>query len=125
MLIRLLRIYLRPYRRPISAVVVLQLVQTLATLYLPTLNADIIDKGVITGDTSYIMRTGGIMLAVSLVQITCAIGAVFFGAKTAMALGRDVRHMIFSRVQQFSLRAVGRFGTPSLITRTTNDVQQV
>jgi ATP-binding cassette subfamily B protein len=125
MLIRLLRTYLRPYRRPILAVVVLQLVQTLATLYLPTLNADIIDKGVITGDTGYIMRTGGIMLAVSLVQIVCAIGAVFFGAKTAMALGRDVRHEIFSRVQGFSLRAVGRFGTPSLITRTTNDVQQV
>ncbi len=125
MLIRLLRAYLRPYRRAISAVAVLQLVQTLATLYLPTLNADIIDNGVITGDTRYILRTGGIMLAVSVVQIACAIGAVYFGAKTAMALGRDVRRGVFSRVQAFSAREVGRFGTPSLITRTTNDVQQV
>ncbi|HEU5417589.1 MAG TPA: ABC transporter ATP-binding protein [Streptosporangiaceae bacterium] len=125
MLIRLLRAHLRPYRREISAVIVLQLVQTLATLYLPTLNADIIDKGVITGDTGYIMRTGGIMLAITGVQITCAIGAVYFGARTAMALGRDVRHAVFSRVQQFSAREVGRLGTPSLITRSTNDVQQV
>ena len=125
MLIRLLRTYLRPYRRAITAVCVLQLVQTLATLYLPTLNADIIDNGVITGDTGYIMRIGGIMLAVSLVQIICAIGAVYFGARTAMALGRDVRHGVFRRVQAFSAREVGRFGTPSLITRTTNDVQQV
>jgi ATP-binding cassette subfamily B multidrug efflux pump len=124
-LIRLLRAHLRPYRRDISAVIVLQLVQTLATLYLPTLNADIIDKGVITGDTHYIMRTGAIMLAITLVQITCAVGAVFFGARTAMALGRDVRHAVFSRVQQFSAREVGRLGTPSLITRSTNDVQQV
>jgi ATP-binding cassette subfamily B protein len=125
MLIRLLRTYLRPYRKAITAVAVLQLVQALATLYLPKLNADIIDKGVITGDTRYIMRTGGIMLAISLVQIACAIGAVYFGAKTAMALGRDVRHGVFSRVQAFSAREVGRLGTPSLITRTTNDVQQV
>jgi ATP-binding cassette, subfamily B, multidrug efflux pump len=124
-LIRLLRAHLRPYRKDMSAVIVLQLVQTLATLYLPTLNADIIDKGVITGDTHYIMRTGGIMLAITLVQITCAVGAVFFGARTAMALGRDVRHAVFSRVQQFSAREVGRLGTPSLITRSTNDVQQV
>jgi ATP-binding cassette subfamily B protein len=124
-LIRLLRTYLRAYRKAVAAVVVLQLVQTLATLYLPTLNADIIDQGVITGNTHYIMRTGGIMLAVSLVQIACAIGAVYFGARTAMALGRDVRHGVFSRVQAFSAREVGRLGTPSLITRTTNDVQQV
>jgi ATP-binding cassette, subfamily B, multidrug efflux pump len=125
MLIRLLRTYLRPYRGAITAVCVLQLVQTLATLFLPTLNADIIDNGVITGDTGYIMRIGGIMLVVSLVQIICAIGAVYFGARTAMALGRDVRHGVFRRVQAFSAREVGRFGTPSLITRTTNDVQQV
>ena len=125
MLIRLLRAYLRPYRRAISALVVLQLVQALATLYLPTLNADIIDNGVITGDTHYIIRTGAIMLAITLVQITCAIGAVYFGATTAMALGRDIRHGVFERVQAFSAREVGRFGTPSLITRTTNDVQQV
>ena len=124
-LVRLLRDYLKPYRRPVAFVVLLQLVQTLATLYLPTLNADIIDNGVIKGDTSYIIHTGGIMLAVALVQIVCAIGAVFFGARTAMAVGRDLRQAVFSRVMAFSAREVGRFGTPSLITRTTNDVQQV
>ena len=125
MLIRLLREYLRPYRKPLSLVLLLQLAQTLATLYLPTLNADIIDKGVIPHHTHYILKTGGFMLAITLVQIGCAIGAVYFGAKAAMALGRDVRHGIFARVQQFSDREVSHFGTPSLITRTTNDVQQV
>jgi len=125
LLIRLLRDHLRPYRRPLILVVLLQLVQTLATLYLPTLNADIIDNGVITGDTRYILHTGGLMLAVALVQIVCAVGAVFFGARTAMAVGRDLRQAVFSRVMAFSAREVGRFGTPSLITRTTNDVQQV
>jgi ATP-binding cassette subfamily B multidrug efflux pump len=125
LLIRLLRDHLRPYRRPLVLVVLLQLVQTLATLYLPTLNADIIDNGVIRGNTSYILHTGGLMLAVALAQIVCAVGAVFFGARTAMALGRDLRQAIFSRVMAFSAREVGRFGTPSLITRTTNDVQQV
>ena len=125
MLLRLLRTYLRPYRRPISLVVLLQLVQTLATLYLPTLNADIIDNGVITGNTHYILRIGGVMLLITVAQITCAVGAVFFGARTAMALGRDVRLGLFRRVGEFSARDVGRFGTPSLITRTTNDVQQV
>jgi ATP-binding cassette subfamily B multidrug efflux pump len=124
-LIRVLRDYLRPYRRPLALVVLLQLVQTLATLYLPTLNADIIDNGVITGNTGYILHTGGVMLAVALVQIVCAIGAVYFGARTAMSLGRDLRQAVFSRVMAFSAREVGRFGTPSLITRTTNDVQQV
>jgi ATP-binding cassette, subfamily B, multidrug efflux pump len=106
-------------------VVVLQLVQTLATLFLPTLNADIIDNGVITGNTHYILRTGGLMLLVALVQIVCATGAVFFGARTAMALGRDLRQAVFKRVHEFSAREVGHFGTPSLITRNTNDVQQV
>ena len=125
MLIRLLRDFLRPYRRDLSLVVVLQLLQTLATLYLPTLNADIIDNGVITGDTHYIWRTGAVMIAIAFVQITCAIGAVYFGARTAMALGRDVRLDIFRRVQDFSAREVGHYGTPSLITRNTNDVQQV
>jgi ATP-binding cassette subfamily B protein len=124
-LFQLLRTQLRPYRRPVALVVLLQLAQTLATLYLPTLNADIIDQGVVTGDTHYIMRTGGIMLVVTLAQIACAIGAVYFGARTAMAVGRDVRHAVFRRVQGFSARDVGRFGTPSLITRATNDVQQV
>jgi ATP-binding cassette, subfamily B, multidrug efflux pump len=125
LLIRLLKTYLSPYKTDISLVVILQFVQTLATLYLPTLNADIIDKGVVTGDTGYIMRVGVWMLVVTLVQILCAIAAVYFGARTAMALGRDVRTGIFGRVQQFSSQEVGHFGAPSLITRTTNDVQQV
>jgi ATP-binding cassette, subfamily B, multidrug efflux pump len=124
-LIRLLRRYLQPYRTAIALVVGLQLVQTLATLYLPTLNADIIDNGVVRGDTGYIARIGMMMLAITLVQISCAFGAVYFGARTAMALGRDLRAEVFSQVQTFSAREVGMFGTPSLITRTTNDVQQV
>ncbi len=125
MLIRLLRTYLRQYRKPLALVLVLQLAQTLATLYLPTLNADIIDKGVISHNTHYILTTGGLMLGITLVQILCAIGAVYFGAKVAMALGRDVRHGIFSRVLMFSDREVNHLGTASLITRSTNDVQQV
>jgi ATP-binding cassette subfamily B multidrug efflux pump len=124
-LIRLLREFLRPYRRPLSLVLVFQLAQTLATLYLPTLNADIIDKGVIFHNNHYILKTGAFMLAITLVQILCAVCAVYFGAKVAMALGRDVRRGLFSRVQQFSDREVNHFGTPTLITRTTNDVQQV
>jgi len=124
-LIRLLGDYLRRYRRDLWLVVVLQLVQTLATLYLPTLNADIIDKGVIAGDTRYIWHAGGVMIVVALAQIVCSIGAVYFGARTAMAIGRDVRLDVFRQVQSFSAREVGHFGTPSLITRNTNDVQQV
>jgi ATP-binding cassette subfamily B multidrug efflux pump len=124
-LIRLLRVHLRPYRKPMALIVLLQLVQTLAMLYLPTLNADIIDNGVVTGDTGYILRLGGVMLAVALAQLACATCAVYFGARTAMALGRDVRASLFDRVQAYSAREVGRFGTSSLITRTTNDVQQV
>ena len=125
MLLRLLRFYLRPYRNAIIVVVVLQFLQSLANLYLPTLNAEIIDNGVVTGNSGYILRTGGVMLAVTLVQVVCAIGAVYFGARTAMALGRDVRGAVFHQVQTFSAREVGHFGTPTLITRTTNDVQQV
>ncbi|TMM38113.1 MAG: ABC transporter ATP-binding protein [Actinobacteria bacterium] len=125
MLLRLLRTHLSPYRQAIGLVVLFQFVQTLATLYLPTLNADIIDNGVVKGDTAYIMRTGGLMLAVTLAQIACSIVAVYFGARTAMALGRDVRAAVFHRVQDFSTQELGQFGAPSLITRTTNDVQQV
>jgi ATP-binding cassette, subfamily B, multidrug efflux pump len=125
LLIRLLRSYLRPYRTPLALVMVLQLAQTTATLYLPTLNANIIDKGVILDNTHYILSTGGVMLAITVAQIGCAIGAVYFGARTAMALGRDLRHALFSHVQKFSDREVNHFGTASLITRTTNDVQQV
>ncbi|NUO61577.1 MAG: ABC transporter ATP-binding protein [Hamadaea sp.] len=125
MLIRLLRKHLRPYRGDITLVVLLQFISTLATLYLPTLNADIIDDGVVTGDTGNILKIGGVMLGVTLIQIACSIGAVYFGARTAMAVGRDIRGALFDRVESFSLREVGKFGAPSLITRTTNDVQQV
>jgi ATP-binding cassette, subfamily B, multidrug efflux pump len=125
MLIKLLRTYLRPYTTPLLAVVALQLVATMASLYLPSLNADIIDKGVAKGDTGYIVSTGGWMLLVTLAQIACSIGAVYFGARAAMAFGRDVRSAIFHRVGTFSAREVAQFGAPSLITRNTNDVQQV
>lgn len=125
MLVRLLRQYLAPYRTGVVAVLLLQLVQTIATLYLPSLNADIIDNGVAVGNTGYIVRIGGVMLGVSLVQVACAIAAVYFGARTAMALGRDLREGLFAHVQEFSAQEVGKFGAPSLITRTTNDVQQV
>ena len=118
MLLRLLRTYLRRYRRLLLAVVALQTVQTVATLYLPRLNADIIDKGVATGDTAYIWRTGGIMLAISFVQICFAIGATWFGAKAAMAFGRDVRAALFHRVTDYSAQEVAYFGAPSLITRS-------
>ncbi|MFE0806547.1 ABC transporter ATP-binding protein [Streptomyces sp. NPDC058794] len=125
MLIRLLRAYLSPYRKPIALLVALQFVQTCASLYLPTLNADIIDNGVVKGDTGYILGYGALMIAISLVQVVGNVGAVYFGARTAAALGRDVRGAVFDRVQSFSAREVGGFGAPSLITRTTNDVQQV
>jgi ATP-binding cassette subfamily B multidrug efflux pump len=124
-LIGLLRTHLRPYRQPLMAVVALQLVATMASLYLPTLNADIIDQGVITGDTGYILTTGAWMLLVTMVQIACSATAVYFGARTAMAFGRDVRAGLFSRVGMFSAREMAHFGAPSLITRNTNDVQQV
>ncbi|MEU6282123.1 ABC transporter ATP-binding protein [Streptomyces sp. NPDC047028] len=125
MLIRLLRTYLRPYRKPIALLVLLQFLQTCATLYLPTLNAHIIDNGVVKGDTDYILSFGALMIGISLVQVVCNMGAVYFGARTAAALGRDVRAAVFDQVQSFSAREVGHFGAPSLITRTTNDVTQV
>ncbi|MFJ8583824.1 ABC transporter ATP-binding protein [Streptomyces sp. NPDC093595] len=125
MLRQLLRRHLGPYKRPIVVLVVLQFLQTCASLYLPSLNADIIDNGVVTGDTGYILRFGAIMVAVSVVQVVCNIGAVYYGARTASALGKDVRAAVFDRVQSFSARELGQFGAPSLITRTTNDVQQV
>ncbi|MFN8169671.1 MAG: ABC transporter ATP-binding protein [Candidatus Nanopelagicales bacterium] len=125
MLIALLRTYLKPYTRALVAVVVLQFLGTIAALYLPTLNADIIDNGVAKADTTYILQVGGVMLGVTLVQVACAIAAVWFGARSAMGFGRDTRAAIFARVGRFSSREVTRFGAPSLITRTTNDVQQV
>src|SRR6478609_4497942 len=125
MLLRLLRERLAPYKTWIAFVVLFQFLAVVAMLYLPHLNADIIDRGIATGDTSYIVRTGGLMLAISFGQIVCSVFAVWFGARTAMAFGQDVRVSLFRRVSTFSTREVQQFGAPSLITRTTNDVQQV
>ena len=125
MLIRLVRTYLPPYQSNLVAVVLFQLVATGAMLYLPTLNADIIDHGVAVGDTGYIMRTGGIMLVFTVLQVATTIAAQFFGARGSLGIGRDIRHDLLHTVNGFSAREVGRFGAPSLITRTTNDVQQV
>ena len=125
MLLRILRTYLRPYAGSLSLVVILQLIGTIASLYLPSLNADIIDNGVAQGDTGYIVRTGGWMLGVSLVQIVCTVVAVYFGARTAALFGRDVRAAIFHRVGEFSAREVNQFGAPTLISRNTNDVTQI
>ncbi len=122
---RLLRTHLGPYRRVLGIVVVLQAIQTAAALTLPSLNADIIDNGVLRGDNDYIWRTGAIMLGFSFVQIIVVIVAVRFGAQAAMSFGRDVRRDIFGQVNSYSAREVGHFGAPSLITRVTNDVQQV
>lgn len=125
MLIRLVRSGLAPYRKALLAVVGLQFLATVAALYLPSLNAAIIDRGVVTGDTGYIVEQGGVMLGVSMLQVICTITAVWFSARTAMSFGRDTRARIFHRVGSFSAREVQHFGAPSLITRETNDVQQV
>jgi ATP-binding cassette subfamily B protein len=124
-MIRLLVAYLRPYRLQVAIVLALLLVQALANLYLPSLNADIINNGVSKGNTNYIVSTGGFMLLVTLLLGVCSIAAVYVGARVAMGFGRDVRAAIFRRVQAFSQVEVNRFGTASLITRNTNDVQQV
>ncbi|MCU1526975.1 MAG: transporter ATP-binding protein [Frondihabitans sp.] len=125
MLLPLLRQFLRPHWRLLVGVVIFQLAQSIASLYLPTLNADIIDNGVAKGDTGYILRLGGIMLVITVAQIICSITAVYFGARAAMGTGRDLRGAVFGRVAAFSEREVTRFGPASLITRNTNDVQQV
>ena len=125
MLIRLLIQFLRPYARQITAVIVLQLASTTAMLYLPNLYARIIDRGVAVGDTAYILKAGAIMLALSGAQVACSVAAVYFGARVAMAYGRDLRGAIFHRVGELSAHEVSVFTPPSLITRTTNDVQQV
>jgi ATP-binding cassette, subfamily B, multidrug efflux pump len=125
MLIRLLRTYLARYQRPIAGLLLLSLAGTMAALLLPSLNAAIIDEGVAKGDTGYIWRTGAIMLVVTLVQVGCSIWATYLGAKTAMSFGRDVRGSLFERVLSFSARELNHFGAPTLITRNTNDVQQV
>jgi ATP-binding cassette subfamily B protein len=124
-LIRLLRTHLGPYRNQLLIVVALTFVQTMCTLLLPTLNADIIDKGILKGDTDYIWHTGGIMLGITFVQVVFAITAVYFGSKAAMAFGRDVRSALFHQVTDFSAQDVAHYGAPSLITRITNDVTQV
>ncbi len=125
MLLRILRTHLAPYQRPLTVVVLLQFVGTMAALYLPSLNADIIDNGVARGDTGYIVHIGATMLVVSLVQILCTSAAVYVGARTSMSFGRDLRGALFHRVGTFSSREVSQIGAPSLITRNTNDVQQV
>jgi ATP-binding cassette, subfamily B, multidrug efflux pump len=125
MLIRLLASHLRPYKKVLLLIVALQGLQTMATLWLPTLNADIIDKGVIRGDTDYIWHMGGVMVVVTLAQVVVAIAAIYFGARTAMAFGADVRSSLFHRVTGFSAQEVAEVGAPTLITRITNDVTQV
>ena len=124
-MIRLLATYLRPYWRALILVIALLMVQAFANLYLPALNADIINNGVAKGDTDYILQTGAVMLGVTVLLGIASIIAVYWGAKTAMAFGRDVRGAIFRSVESFSQVEVNHFGTASLITRNTNDVQQV
>ena len=125
MLIPLLRTYLAPYKWPIAVVVFFQLVQTIANLYLPGLTADIIDRGIVEGNTGFIVHTGMIMLAITVAQVVCTIVAVYYGARTSMALGRDLRAGVFGKVETFAAREMTELGAPTLITRTTNDVQQV
>jgi len=125
MLTRLLRTYLRPYARQVAVVVALLVAQSVGNLYLPNLNADIINGGVLKGDIGYIWRTGGIMLAITLAVGAVAVVAVYWASRVAMGAGADLRAAVFGRVQRFSAREVNRFGTASLITRNTNDVQQI
>jgi ATP-binding cassette, subfamily B, multidrug efflux pump len=124
-LVRLLRTHLKRYRWVLLGLLGLQGIQALAGLYLPYLNADVIDKGVMRGDTGYIWRMGGVMVIVTAVQLTFTLLAVYYGSRVAMGFGRDVRDALFHRVTGFSSREMNRFGAPSLINRITNDVQQV
>ncbi|MBU3752233.1 MAG: ABC transporter ATP-binding protein, partial [Mycobacterium sp.] len=125
MLFGLVRRHLRPYRRLVAAVMVVQILSALAALYLPTVNAAIIDDGVATGDTTLILRLGLLMLAVTVLQGGCAVAAVYFGSRTGMGFGRDLRAAVFHHVIGFSEAETARFSAPSLLTRTTNDVQQI
>ena len=125
MLLALLRQFVRPYRWLVVAVMTLQLVSTLASLYLPTVNATIIDDGIAKGDTGTIVRLGGLMFAVTALQVLCAVGAIYFGSRAGMGLGRDLRSAVFHQVTTFSEHETARFGAPSLLTRTTNDVRQI
>jgi len=124
-MIGLFRIYLRPYARPLALVLVLLFIAALGNLYLPDLNGQIIDQGVATGDTTFILQTGALMLGVSAALIVASVIAVYWSARIAMGFGRDVRRAIFAKVETFSQVEVNRIGPPSLITRNTNDVQQV
>ncbi|MFJ2316506.1 ABC transporter ATP-binding protein [Glutamicibacter sp. NPDC087661] len=125
MLLKLILKHSKPYTGWIIAVVILQLATTVATLYLPSLNARIIDVGVVEADIDYIWRTGGLMLVVALIQVATAVAAVYFGAKTSMSVGRDIRQSVFEKVSTFSAQDVNKFGAATLITRGTNDVQQI
>ena len=125
MLLALVRHHVRPYRGLLAVVAVLQVVSTLASLYLPTVNAAIIDDGVAKGDTGRIVDLGLVMLGVTALQVVCAVGAVFFGSRAAIGFGRDLRAAIFGHVLTFSATESARFGAPTLLTRTTNDVQQI
>ncbi|WP_374024982.1 ABC transporter ATP-binding protein [Mycobacterium sp. HNNTM2301] len=125
MLLALLRQYIRPYRRLVAVLMVLQLISTLASLYLPTVNAAIIDDGVAKGDTATIGRLGMVMLSVTGLQVLCAVAAVYFGSKTGMGFGRDLRAAMFDHVTTFSEHETARFGAPTLLTRSTNDVRQI
>ncbi|HME15099.1 MAG TPA: ABC transporter ATP-binding protein [Mycobacterium sp.] len=125
MLLALLRQYVRPYRRLVATVMTLQLISTLASLYLPTVNATIIDDGIAKGDTTTIVQLGGVMFAVTALQVVCSVGAVYFGSRTGMGFGRDLRSAMFHQVTTFSEHETARFGAPSLLIRTTNDVRQI
>ncbi|NUU06925.1 ABC transporter ATP-binding protein [Leifsonia sp. C5G2] len=124
-LLRLSLRFVRPYWRAVTAVVILQLIATMAALYLPTLNAEIIDKGVIKGDTDFIWRTGGMMLIVCFVQVIAAVAATYFGARASMSAGKDIRRSFYRKVDALPSLDLARWGMPTLITRNTNDVQQV
>ncbi|OBK31985.1 ABC transporter ATP-binding protein [Mycobacterium sp. 1165196.3] len=125
MLLALLRQYIQPYRRLVAVLMVLQLIGNLASLYLPTVNAAIIDEGVAKGDTTTIVRLGMVMLGVTALQVLCSVGAIYVGSRTGMGFGRDLRAAIFEHVTSFSERETARFGAPTLLTRSTNDVRQI
>ncbi len=125
MLVRLVRTGLRPYSTAIVLLLVLQLAATIASLYLPSLNGQIIDQGVAKGDTTFILHTGAIMLVISIVQIAATISATYLASRSAAGMARDLRRGVFTRVLDFSAQEVSRYGAPTLISRSTNDVQQV
>ncbi len=122
---QLIKSHLGPYRNLLLVVVVLQSIQTFAALTLPTINALLIDNGVLAGDNDYILTMGGVMMGFTIIQIIFSVGAVWYASRAAMGFGRDIRRDLFHTVTGYSAREVGQFGAPSLITRTTNDVQQI